>query len=351
MARPTRVRKNSLLVVNLNSLTEFGEQTQISLYHTWPNSETFGQISEEMFLGGSGLKLRVYGGSGQTTPTGALAEEGYLGVTTVFGARLSYPLIRARQQSLELWGSLDAIESDISTVAGGVRSRASYDSLRVAAHGARLRALGPAVGRRSGRAECGEPQRLARIAGARGLGRRRRGCAPGRRADGFRQARFSVLSRTQTLFQPWSGASVALMGLVTGQWSPDILPPAEQFYLGGFEYTRGYYSGEVSGDKGLAATAELQLNTTLDLHRLGLPEALPTQFYTFYDWGETWQNQQFGLDMHVASIGGGVRLSVTRYVDLDFVGLHRINLYPTGAGPSISALRGSAFYWRVLAQF
>jgi len=342
--------EESLLVVNLNSLTEFGEQTQISLYHTWPNSETFGQISEEMFLGGSGLKLRVYGGSGQTTPTGALAEEGYLGVTTVFGARLSYPLIRARQQSLELWGSLDAIESDISTVAGGVRSRASYDSLRVVRTGLDYARSDLLLGDDRGALNAAS---LSVSHGLPVLGASADGAADaprvGERTD-FVKLIFRA-SRTQTLFQPWSGASVALMGLVTGQWSPDILPPAEQFYLGGFEYTRGYYSGEVSGDKGLAATAELQLNTTLDLHRLGLPEALPTQFYTFYDWGEVWQNQQFGLDMHVASIGGGVRLSVTRYVDLDFVGLHRINLYPTGAGPSISALRGSAFYWRVLAQF
>ena len=51
------------------------------------------------------------------------------------------------------------------------------------------------------------------------------------------------------------------MGLLTGQWSNNILPPAEQFYLGGARFTRGYYSGQVPGDKALAATVELQLNT------------------------------------------------------------------------------------------
>ena len=62
----------------------------------------------------------------------------------------------------------------------------------------------------------------------------------------FTAIRFET-SRTQTLFEPWEAASVALMGLVTGQWTPDILPPAEQFYLGGSRFTRGYYSGQVSG--------------------------------------------------------------------------------------------------------
>ncbi len=342
--------EESLLVVNLNSLSEFGEQTQISLYHTWPNSQTFGQISEEAFLGGSGLKLRVYGGSGRVTPTGPLATEGYLGSTTVFGARLSYPLIRARQQSLEVFGAFDALESEISTETGGVRARASYDSLRVARVGLDYARSDLLAGDDRGALNAAN---LSLSQGLPVLGAAGNDAADaprvGERTDFFKLA--FRLSRTQTLFHPWSGASVALMGLLTGQWSPDILPPAEEFYLGGFQYTRGYYSGEASGDKGLAATAELQLDTAIDLHRVGLSESLPTQFYAFYDWGEVWQNQQFGLDMHVSSIGGGVRLSVTRYVDLDFVGLHRFNVYPTGSGASISALRGSAFYWRVLGRF
>ncbi|MGH7042480.1 MAG: ShlB/FhaC/HecB family hemolysin secretion/activation protein, partial [Acetobacteraceae bacterium] len=342
--------EESLLVFNLNSLSEFGEQTQISLYHTWPESETFGQISEEMFLGGSGLKLRVYGGSGQTTPTGALSEEGYVGTTTVFGARLSYPVIRARRQSLDVYGSLDAIDSEVSTEFGGVRSRASYDSVRVARIGLDYARSDLLLGDDRGALNAAS---LGLSHGLPVLGASRDGAIDAPRASertDFVKLNLRV-SRTQTLFQPWRGASVALMGLVTGQWSPDILPPAEEFYLGGFEYTRGYYSGEVSGDKGVAATAELQLDTTVDLHRFGLKESIPTQFYTFYDWGETWQNQQFGLDMHVSSFGGGVRLSITRYVDVDFVGLHRINVFPTGTGASISALRDTAFYWRVLGRF
>ena len=68
---------------------------------------------------------------------------------------------------------------------------------------------------------------------------------------------------------PWDGASVGLMGLFTGQWSGDILPPSEQFYLGGSQYTRGYYSGQVPGDKALAATVELQLNTGFETTLFG----------------------------------------------------------------------------------
>ena len=106
---------------------------------------------------------------------------------------------------------------------------------------------------------------------------------------GFFKFNFEA-SRTQTLFTPWEGASVGLMGLLTGQWSDNILPPAEQFYLGGARFTRGYYSGQVAGDKALAATIELQLNTGFEKTIFERSFDISTQYYLFYDWGETWQN-------------------------------------------------------------
>jgi hemolysin activation/secretion protein len=159
------------------------------------------------------------------------------------------------------------------------------------------------------------------------------------------------LSRTQTLFYPWTGASVALMGLVAGQWSNSILPPSEQFYLGGAQFTRGYYAGQVAGDKALAATAELQLNTGIDLSRVGLSAEVTSQFYLFYDWGEAWQNQSNVLAPRIAAAGGGVRLQATRYVEVDFEGLARFNSSPNGSPPAVSPLYGGAFYWRVLTRF
>ncbi len=99
-------------VLDFNSFTEFGERTELSLYHAFPNSQTFGQGSFETFIGGSGLRARLYAGSGPSNPTGNLATLGYSGVTTVFGGQVAYPLIRSRQQNLNLYGTFDAIEFD-----------------------------------------------------------------------------------------------------------------------------------------------------------------------------------------------------------------------------------------------
>ncbi len=335
----------SLLVANLNSFTEYGEQTQISLYHTWLNSQTFGQASTEVFLGNSGLKFKLYGGDGIAVPTGALAAENYRGITTVFGGAFTYPLIRARQQTLNLAISLDAIDTEIHTAAS-----TSADSLRVARIGATyvrsdvlLGGDHSAVNTMTVRLSQGLPMLGASADGGANLPR------PGERIDFMKVD--GLLSRTQVLFSPWQDATVSLLGLVTGQWSPQVLPPAEQFYLGGLQFTRGYYSGEVSGDKALAATAELQLDTSINLGAFGISERVPTQFYAFYDWGEDWQNDRESLQIHINSAGGGVRITATRYAEIDLTGLARLNRYPTGTSVSVKPLVPSAFFWRVLARF
>jgi hemolysin activation/secretion protein len=343
----------TLAGIALNSFSAYGEKTEVSIYHAWPNSQTFGQVSVETFIGSSGLKVQIYGGAGETVPTGPLSAVNYNGVTQVFGAKASYPVIRSRRQTLNAWLAFDGIESTINTGTGigGVSTVTSYDSLRVLRLGGDY-ALSDLWAGSERPAIDGISVRLSKgmdILGATTDGQA--STAP-RIGEQTNLLKFNFqLSRTQTLFYPWQGASVALMGLLTGQWSNSILPPSEQFYLGGAQFTRGYYSGQVAGDKALATTAELQLNTGIDLSHVGLSAEVNSQFYLFYDWGEVWQNQSNTLAPRLASTGGGVRLQATRYVEVDFEGLARLNRYPTGVGTGISALNGGAFYWRVLTHF
>ncbi|HEY6431759.1 MAG TPA: POTRA domain-containing protein, partial [Acetobacteraceae bacterium] len=242
-----------LAVVDLNSFTEYGERTELSLYHAFPNSENFGQVSTDVFAGSSGLKVRVYGGFGPTVPIGVFAAEGYNGTTGVFGTQVTYPVIRSRLQNLNVYGAFDGIQSTITLTTTGVRALASYDSLRV------LRTGGDWA--RSDLLLGGDRNALNLVAVRLSQGVPILGASPdnsfnaprpGERSGDFFKFNFEM-SRTQTLFYPLPNASVALMGLLTGQLSPDILPPVEQFYLGGSRFTRGYYSGQVTGDRALAA--------------------------------------------------------------------------------------------------
>jgi hemolysin activation/secretion protein len=340
-------------VLDFNSFTELGEKTEFTYYHTFPNSQNFGQFTEEMFLGASGLKLRLYAGHGNAIPTGGgpsgLAAVNYHGTTNVLGGVLSYPVIRSRQQTLNVYTSLDALDSNVRD--GVPLTTASDDSLRVLRIGEDyamsdlwLGAARPATNAVS--------VRLSQ--GLQILGAETDGTAPDAARQGERSNFFKVnfeATRTQTLFTPFEGSSVALMGLLAGQWSDDILPPAEQFYLGGSQYTRGYYSGQIPGDKALVATVELQFNTGTNLSMWGLSADVSTQFYLFYDWGETWQNLSTDFATMVNSAGGGVRMQVTRYTEVDFEALGRFNRYPTGSGANVSALNGIGLYWHVLGHF
>ena len=341
-------------LIDLNSFTEYGEKTEFSYYHAFPNSQNFGQVSSEAFIGASGLKGRIYGGAGPTNPTGALGQIGYNGVTNVFGTQLSYPVIRSRQQTLNVYGGFDGLDSTITTTTTGVRATASFNSLRVLRLGEdyALSDLWLGADRSAINALSVRLSQGMKLLGATTDGDAATSPRQGEQT-GFTKVNFET-SRTQTLFSPWAGSSVALMGLLTGQWTNVILPPAEQFYLGGAQFTRGYYAGQVAGDKALAATVELQLNDGFETTLFGRSLNISNQYYVFYDWGETWQNLSTDHAAMINSAGGGVRTQLTRYVEVDFEGLARFNRFPNGGntpGSGVSPLYGGAFYWRVLTRF
>ena len=104
---PSPGRSSCSAVVDFNSFTEFGEQTELSLYHAFPNSQNFGQGSTEVFLGSSGLKLRVYGGYGQTDTDRRVRGRRLLTAPPPSSARrFTYPVIRSRQQNLNVYREL-----------------------------------------------------------------------------------------------------------------------------------------------------------------------------------------------------------------------------------------------------
>lgn len=344
----------ALGVLDLNSFSEYGEKTELSFYHSFPDTQNFGQVSTEFFIGSSGLRLRVYGGYGPTNPTGSLGQTGYLGTTGVFGSQVTYPVIRSRQQNLNAYLAFDGLQSNISETTTGPRLPQSQDSLRVLRLGEdyALSDLWFGAAHSATNALSVRLSQGMKLLGASANGDGTLSPRPGEQT-GFTKVNFEA-DRTQTLFTPWDGASVALMGLATGQWSDNILPPAEQFYLGGSRFTRGYYAGQVPGDKALAATVELQLNTNFETVLLGRSFDITPQYYLFYDWGETWQNLAADHAAVLNSAGGGVRAQVTRYVEVDFEGVARFNRFPTGGntpGSGVSPLYGGAFYWRVLTRF
>lgn len=335
-----------LIVIDANSFTEFGEQTEVSVYHTSGNTENFGQATSQFYIGGDGLRVRIYGGYGPTNPSSPLRDIGYHGTTTVAGFSVNYPLIRRRQQTLDLTASFDAIESSVDVQSGTVAI--SKDSLRVLRAGASYALHDVLLGDErsatnvvTARISKGLPW----LGASSSLGNV---AAPSSQEVSFTKLNAEI-SRTQALFEPWAGASVSLLGLLAGQWSNDVLPQVEQFYLGGLRLNPGYYSGEVTGDSALAAYGELRLDDSWEVSLLGRSFDIGGQLFGFWSWGETWNNSSLQPNRRVASGGGGIRLTLTRYTEFDLVGVSRFVLNPSGAG--VTPLQSDALYWRVIARF
>ncbi len=344
--------QEGLLVLDANSFTQFGERTEVSLYHTNGNTQNFGQASTDFFVGDSGLHVRIYGGYGQANPSDFLRTIGYEGYTTTFGIAGIYPAIRSREQTLNVVMNLDAVETEVRTATGaqGQEIRASRDSLRIGRLGAEYALndilLGgdrPAVNFASFRASQGMP-----FLGGTG----NHNATPGRQNERADFTKVAIeLSRTQTLFSPWPGASVAVKTRFLGQGTGDVLPPAEKFFMGGTDINRGFYSGEVTGDNAVDGSIELQLNTGIDLSLFGHTIPIASQFYAFYDRGKTWENQRQDPNIRLSSEGIGVRTNITRYTEFDIEGVIRNTRLPSGTAGVVVPLKADAAYWRLLTRF
>ena len=109
--------------------------------------------------------------------------------------------------------------------------------------------------------------------------------------------KFSALNfwftRYQTLTDAWS-----LKLAAAGQTASGPLFTSQQFYLGGIAFGRGYGSAEISGDNGLAGSAELRFDQKtepsiserlpalrLRRQRRGLERRLPPERWSFADLG------------------------------------------------------------------
>jgi len=351
-AYPLTGPAEALEVLDFNSFTSLGERTELNLFHTFNGTQLFGQGSTEFFLGSSGLRMKVYAGAGNVTPSGFLNAQGYQGETTVVGLSFAYPLIRSRQQTLNLVAAFDMLDSRITTApeVNGVRGPStvgSKDSLRVLRVGGDY-ALSDLWAGETRPAINGISVRVSH--GIAALGATHDTATPARFGEqvNFTKAAGEI-SRNQTLFSPWAGASVSLLGLATGQVTENILPPAEKFFLGGSRFTRGFYTGQVSGDNALALTAELQLTAGAEVPVFGRSYDVNAQYYLFYDYGQTWENTRNDPNKMLKSYGLGVRLFLTQNLEFDLEGLRRTTRRPDGA--NTSELNGYGVYWRVVGRF
>lgn len=345
-----------LVVGQANSFTSFGERTEASFYTSAQAEAVFGQASTEFFLGGSGLRVRLYAGAGYTQPSGTLATIGYNAFTTIAGGAVAYPIIRARSANLFATAQFDMYDNTVETGTTQVL-RTSKDyvrALRGGFDGQYLDSFLPFGGLAVNAGNIRLHQGITTF----GATQNGRTPPPSRQGSDFGFTKITgEYQRTQPLFT-YRNMMFSLQGTIAGQYSNDILPVSEKFFLGGTRLGRGFYAGQVSGDSAYGFTAEAQVDL------LNLPSFMITpsssrgaelrpsvQLYMFYDTGRTYENLPSDPNRRIESWGGGIRTNVNNTVFLDLEGVSRVTRSVDAAGSTVSPLAATAGYFRLMTRF
>jgi hemolysin activation/secretion protein len=331
-----------------NSFTRFGEQFEAIFYNTFNREQLFGQLNASTFLGSDGLRLAGYWGRGNSLPGGALAGTGFIGNYTIAGLDLAYPVIRSRRLNLTPDISFDYYDSSVDVNGfGGQPTQLNSGHLRIVRAGGTLDFQDAAVAD----LPAANLALLKVSQGLPGLGASSSQEEPshqpilGNRTDFTKFA--GELTRVQNL-ATFGDVSTALKLTLGGQYSGDILPPSEKFFCCGLRWSRGYFYGQVTGDRGIGTGAELQLNTGFtNVPFVGLDRRLDVQFYGFYDFGRFYNLAPGIFNQTVDSVGIGARSNLTSWMFVDLAAVRRL----VTSGPNGSTLPDYMLFSRVVFQY
>jgi hemolysin activation/secretion protein len=337
----------------LNSFTRFGERTELLIVSTalrgqpeQRREQNFAQLNLSGFLGGSGLAVRAFAGVNRTEPGSPLAEIGFRGNVFVAGIGASYPIIRSRATTLTVTGQVDIYNADSQEDAQRALQQRTEARYRTARFGLEASFRDEWLG----------------ITGLRATFHRG--------IDGFRASPSDItalvprpgaepgfvkwtgeLSRLQALFSAgrWT---FDVLGVLAGQYSNDLLPQQEKFFLGGDRLGRGFFAGEVTGDRAVIGSVELRASSVLRLTEAAA-DGLPVQFYGFVDLGRAWDRPAPGLPTPPAipmrSLGLGVRMDIRTWLTVELEGVRRLTR--EFAGANVQPLAMYAGFFRLTGRF
>jgi hemolysin activation/secretion protein len=337
-----------LLRGTANSFTRFGEQFEAIFFNTFNREQLFGQVDASAFLNAEGLKLAGYWGRGNSLPGGALAGTGFVGNFTIAGVGLSYPVIRSRRLNLTPDIAFDYYDSvvDVNGTAG----------LPTQLNSGHLRIIRPGISIDFQDASLADlpAANLMILKVSQGLpglgGSSNQEAMPARVGERNDFTKFAgEFTRVQNLVT-FGEVGTALKLSAGGQYTGDILPPSEKFFCCGLRWSRGYFYGQVTGDRGVGTTVELQLNTGFtDVPILAADQRLDVQFYAFYDFGRFYNLAPGEFNQTVDSVGIGARSNLTSWLFVDLAGLRRLVTQPNGA--NVSRQPDYALFSRVTVQY
>ena len=255
-----------------------------------------------MALGDDGLVGSIFGAASHGAPAGQLGAIDVRTDSWAFGPRLTYPLIRTRDETLTLDGGFTVQDAHVNILG----QKISHDQWRVADLAVTYL-----------RNDFLEGNWAATIDASQGLPVF--GATPNHSpalslgGDPDFTKLTGLVRYTAPLFDAFSFA-----GTAQGQYSFNPLIEGEQILFGGSNIGRGYEPGAITGDSGLGGSAELRYDTHLPDYFIQ-----DLQPYIYLDGARTWnikRPEEVGLfRQSIASTGAGLRLyfPYNLYADLE----------------------------------
>jgi len=333
-----------------NSLFKAGDSLQFSTFDTpFNDNEVFGRLAYNQRLSGwNGLGWGVYFGYGTALPGDVLAIAGYSSHSLLAGAVVDFPVYRGRVMSWMLNAGLDIVQEQIFTSASSGISRIASDSNLRIVHVGTKGNISDETADNSGNLQIsqGIPELFA---GTRNGIRDRYPARPAESNNFFKimidGSRDQTLYREASYNDQESNYTINLFVKGAAQWSPVLLPPTEKYYLGGDDFVRGFYNGEVSGDRSAGGTVEIRADHNLGINYFksvltpiqAFLKSDPADFafrnYLFYDIGQVWdRGQGEGFQRrHLESLGIGMLFRISNAVQLNVEGVERFTRRPNGS--------------------
>jgi len=278
----------------INSI--FGEDQLVGTVTFSPSSfeEVEGSLRYRRAIGDDGLVGSVFGVITHGEPGSTLSAANVLTDSWAAGPRLTYPVIRTRDETLLLDGGLTVQDARISILGTGI----SHDQWRVFDIGgtyARNNILGGGSWTTTFDVAQGLPI----------LGATANHSPQASRAGAlFDFTKITAFSRLAVpLFDRFSTVLSA-----QGQYSFAPLITGEQVTYGGTLIGRGYDPGAITGDSGVGGSAELRYDI-----RLANDYVKALEPYAYVEAAQTWYIQRGPAkspsltDQHIVSVGGGLR--------------------------------------------
>ncbi|MCY1506819.1 POTRA domain, ShlB-type [compost metagenome] len=314
----------AIATATTNALTPLGEQVSVSaLFPKGRDNEEYYAASYAQPLGTEGMIARINASHYRGVPQNATLpgigfNQRYINDTKRIGGSLSYPLLLNNAHSL--------------TLTGGFYGADQFERYTHTATGTKV-TLGTNV--RVGTAELTYVQRGEGVTRNATLGLYKGfdllGASRENNVNDLSFLRTRLLL-SQALDLP---ARFGLTLSAAGQYSGNKLASGEQISFGGRFFGLGYPAGEVAGDKGWGASAEISRLFTPDMAYLRT-----VQPYVLADVARVFSNSVSLSHRKLSSVALGARFSDRRFYTLDLSVAQPVGDMPTNArhrSPRINA--------------